>query len=157
MFKRLSINNALRREPTMAPWEFPERTSSIDTPSLQLHMDHFPLEKIRKLELLSATKGKRTTLRQIGETETQSCKKPSPRAAKQQGEISPDSGFSQRVSAPCQAPHPWTCTVEMSPQNILLRKPMGLMSRVPKCYRKLRLPSWKAQRQSCLPQDLSKK
>lgn len=42
-----------------------------DTSNVQLHMDHFPLEKIWKLgELLSATKNKRATLRWEGEVET---------------------------------------------------------------------------------------
>lgn len=52
---------------------------STDTPNLQLHIDHFPLKSIWKVDkLLSTTKDKRTTFSWVGEAEIQIHKKSHP-------------------------------------------------------------------------------
>lgn len=110
---------------------------------------HSLLKKIQKLdEMRSTTKEKSTMLSttkekmiQVQEAETQPWQKPyiqsvathngkgSQHRRRRKGLV-PNIGHSS-----C-----WHCTGEKSPQNTWFRKETGLMSRVPKCYKKLRSP-----------------
>ena len=143
----ISRSSKLKRSPRRQHRMILNSPPPMDTPNLHLHMDHFLLKKIWKLDkLFSTTKDQRTTLRRGGGAETQShTQNTHPQCSNtQQGGFSPDRCLSWRSEGlvpHIRYPQPLESSLErQAPKMSCLEKQQGWSPRDPKCYRKLRFP-----------------